>query len=129
MTEQAAAKALVSLSRGRKSPSDEEGEVEDGPRRKRVKDSVDGSAPSLARRRSARTKVSTREPAPQDKDDDADAGNKRRMKGSQRDILLAESRAESLSRSSSRAAFHMDRYGRSYYGYEKNKHKATAAAS
>ena len=127
LTEQAAAEALVSLSRGRKRPSDEEGEVEDGPRRKRVKDSVHGSAPSLARRRSARTKVSTREPAPQDKDDeddDADAGNKRRRKGSQRDILLADSRAGSLSRSSSRAAFHTDRYEGGYTPNSPSLHSA-----
>ena len=63
--------------------------------------------------------VSTRELTPEDKDDededeDADAGSKRRRKGTLRDILLAESHAGSLLRSSSRAASHMDRYGRRY---------------
>ena len=137
LTEQAAAEALVSVSRVQERPSgeesdgpgadDDEDEDEDGPRRKRVKRSANGGAPSLARRRSARTKVSTREPTPEDKDDeddDADAGNKRRRKGSQRDILLAESRAGSLSRSSSRAAFHMDRYGRGYTANSPSLHSA-----
>lgn len=126
LTEQAAAEALVSVSRVQErasgedsdGPGDDEDEDEDEPRRKRAKRGANGHpAASLARRRSARTKVSTREPTPEDKDDeddDVDTGSKRRRKGSQRDILLAESRAGSLSRSSSRAAFHIDRYGRGY---------------
>ena len=135
LTEQAAAEALVSVSRVQERASGEESgvdddddEEEDEPRRKRVKRGASGNtAASLARRRSARTKVSTREPTPEDKDDeddDAEAGNKRRRKGSQRDILLAESRAGSLSRSSSRAAFHMDRYGRGYTANSPSIHSA-----
>jgi hypothetical protein len=120
LTEQAAAEVLVSVSRVQERASgeeravdDDEDEEEDEPRRKRVKRGAnENTAASLTRRRSTRTKVSTREPTPED--DDADAGSKRRRKGSQRDILLVESRAGSLLRSSSRAAFHMDRYGRGY---------------
>ena len=127
LTEQAAAEALVSVSRAQERASGEDSDGagaedddddDDEPRRKRAKRGVNGNPPaSLTRRRSARTKVSTREPTPEDKDDvedDVDTGSKRRKKGSQRDILLAESRAGSLSRSSSRAAFHIDRYGRGY---------------
>lgn len=135
LTEQAAAEALVSVSRAQERASgedsdgpDDEDEDEDEPRRKRARRGANGNAPaSLVRRRSARTKVSTREPTPEDKDeeeDDADTGSKRRRKGTQRDILLAESRAGSLSRSSSRAAFHMDRYGRGYTANSPSLHSA-----
>lgn len=141
LTEQAAAEALVSVSRAQERASgeesdgpaadDDEDEDEDEPRRKRVRRGANGNPPaSLVRRRSARTKVSTREPTPEDKDedeDDADAGNKRRRKGTQRDILLAESRAGSLSRSSSRAAFHIDRYGRGYTANSPSLHSAPHA--
>ena len=115
LTEQAAAEALVSVSCVQERASgedsgagDEEDKGEGEPRRKRG--ASGNTAASLARRKSTRTKVSTREPTPEDKDDednDADAGSKRGRKGSQRDIL-AKNRAGSLSRSSSRAAFHMD---------------------
>jgi len=136
LTEQAAAEALVSVSRAQERPSgeesgaeDDEDEDDDEPRRKRAKRGANGNPPaSLARRRSARTKVSTREPTPEDKDeaeDDVDTGSKRRKKGSQRDILLAESRAGSLSRSSSRAAFHIDRYGRGYTANSPSLHPAS----
>ena len=139
LTEQAAAEALVSVSRVQERASgeesggvgadDDEDEDEDEPRRKRVKRGANGNAAAaLVRRRSARTKVSTREPTPEDKDeedDDADTGSKRRRKGPQRDILLAESRAGSLSRSSSRAAFHVDRYGRGYTANSPSLHSAT----
>ena len=138
LTEQAAAEALVSVSRAQERASgeesdgpgadDDEDDDEDEPRRKRVRRGANGNAPaSLVRRRSARTKVSTREPTPEDKDDeedDADTGSKRRRKGTQRDILLAESRAGSLSRSSSRAAFHIDRYGRGYTANSPSLHSA-----
>lgn len=139
LTEQAAAEALVSVSRAQERASGEESdgagaeddddEDEDEPRRKRIKRAANGNPPaSLTRRRSARTKVSTREPTPEDKDevdDDADTGSKRRKKGSQRDILLAESRAGSLSRSSSRAAFHIDRYGRGYTANSPSLHSTS----
>jgi GATA-binding protein len=136
LTEQAAAEALVSVSRVQERASGEESgpgadddddEDEDEPRRKRAKRGANGNPASLIRRRSARTKVSTREPTPEDKDDednDADTGSKRRRKGTQRDILLAESRAGSLSRSSSRAAFHIDRYGRGYTANSPSLHSA-----
>jgi hypothetical protein len=107
LTEQAAAEALVSVSRAQERASGEDSDGpgadddDDGdgdePRRKRVRRGANGNAPaSLAKRRSARTKVSTRKTTPEDKDeegDDADTGSKRRRKGTQRDILLAESRA------------------------------------
>ena len=139
LTEQAAAEALVSVSRVQERASGEESggvgadddddEDDDEPRRKRVKRGTNGNTPAaLVRRRSARTKVSTREPTPEDKDDeddDAYAGSKRRRKGSQRDILLAESRAGSLSRSSSRAAFHIDRYGRGYTANSPSLHSTS----
>jgi GATA-binding protein len=137
LTEQAAAEALVSVSRVQERASgeesgglgadDDEGDDDDEPRRKRAKRGANGGPPaSLLRRRSARTKVPTREPTPEDKDedDDVDAGAKRRRKGTQRDILLAESRAGSLSRSSSRAAFHIDRYGRGYTANSPSLHSA-----
>jgi hypothetical protein len=127
LTEQAAAEALVSVSRSQDRASGEDSDGagaedgdgdDDGPRRRRARRGANGNPPaSLARRRSAaRAKVSTRRPTPEDKDeaeDDVDTGSKR-QKGSQRDILLAESRAGSLSRSSSHAAFHIDRYGRGH---------------
>ena len=136
LTEQAAAEALVSVSRAQErasgedsdGPGDDEDDDEDEPKRKRARRGANGNTPaSLVRRRSARTKVSTREPTPEDKDeedDDADIGSKRRRKGTQRDILLAESRAGSLSRSSSRAAFHIDRYGRGYTANSPSLHSA-----
>ena len=139
LTDQAAAEALVSVSRAQERASgeetdgagaeDDDDDDDDEPRRKRVKRNANGtSSASLARRRSARTKVSTREPTPEDKgddDDDVDTGSKRRKKGSQRDILLAESRAGSLSRSSSRAAFHIDRYGRGYTANSPSLHASS----
>ena len=89
LTERATAKALVSVSRVQERASGEDSGADDGEdeeedelRRKRVRrgTSWNTAAASLARRR----------------------------KGSQCDIFLAESRAGSLSRSSSRVAFHAD---------------------
>ena len=115
MIEQAAAEALVSVSRVQQRASgedsgagDDESEEEDEPRGKRVEHGASGNtAAPLTRRRSVRTRVSTREPSPENDAEDADGGSKGRRKRSQRSILLAESRSGSLS-SSSRAAFRVD---------------------
>lgn len=101
--------------------ADDDDDEDDEPKRKRVRRGVTAngkvveSAP-IARRRSTRTRTITREPSPEGRDEDddmdVDVGGKRRRKlGSG---ILAESRQGSLSRSSSRAAIHLDRYGRGY---------------
>jgi GATA-binding protein, other eukaryote len=137
LTEQAAAEALVSVGRVQERVSgeesgglgaDEDEEEEMEPKRKRVRRSVvvNGKAESvpIARRRSTRTRTATRELGStegRDDEDDVDAGMKRRRKGAsshRQDAVMADSRAGSLSRSSSRATLihevHMDRYGRGY---------------
>lgn len=130
LTEQAAAEALVSVGRvqvasGEESAgmgADDDDEEDEEPKRKRVRRGVGAngkveSAP-IVRRRSTRTRTVTREPSPEDRDEDvdmdADIGGKRRRKGGARQDLLVDSRGGSLSRSSSRAALHLDRYGRGY---------------
>ena len=59
-----------------------------------------------------------------DEDDNVDTGSKRRRKGTQRDLLLVESRAGSLSRNSSRAAFPIDRCGQGYTVNSPSLHSA-----
>jgi len=112
--------------------ADDDDDDDDEPKRKRVRRGVAAngkvveSAP-IVRRRSTRTRTVTREPSPEgreeDDDMDVDVGGKRRRKlGSG---ILAESRQGSLSRSSSRAAIHLDRYGRGYSSASPALHSAT----